>query len=66
MGATSYAHGAAMSCFMVPRFCGLVASIDALRAFAATTLHDDALVIVAARPPRTEGAGHPAKRGAAR
>ena len=41
-------------------------SIDALRTFAAATLHDDALVIVAARPPRTEGAGHAAKRGAAR
>jgi hypothetical protein len=29
-------------------------SLDALRAFASMTLHDDALVIVAARPPRLE------------
>jgi hypothetical protein len=34
-------------------------SLDALRAFAALSLHDDALVIVAARPPRVP-AVHPA------
>ena len=28
-------------------------TLDALRAFAATTLHDDALIIVAVRPPRS-------------
>jgi hypothetical protein len=41
-------------------------TLDALHAFAATTLHDDALVIVAARPPRAEAAGHAARRGAGR
>ena len=29
-------------------------SLDAMRAFAAAALHDDALVIVASRPPRPE------------
>jgi hypothetical protein len=34
-------------------------SLDALRAFAAAALRDDALVIVAARPPRGLPQGHP-------
>ncbi|HEY8042072.1 MAG TPA: hypothetical protein VIF15_19850 [Polyangiaceae bacterium] len=34
-------------------------SLDALRAFAASMLRDDALVIVAARPPRLDPAGRP-------
>jgi hypothetical protein len=34
-------------------------SLDALRAFAAATLHDDALVITAARPPRVDPTGRP-------
>ncbi|HEY8090551.1 MAG TPA: hypothetical protein VIF09_21970, partial [Polyangiaceae bacterium] len=29
-------------------------TLDAMRAFAAAFLHDDALVVVAARPPRPE------------
>jgi hypothetical protein len=33
--------------------------LEALRAFAASTLRDDALVIVAARPPRSDAAGRP-------
>lgn len=34
-------------------------SLDALHAFAAAALHDDALVIVAARPSRLDAGGHP-------
>jgi hypothetical protein len=34
-------------------------SLDALRAFAAASLHDDALVIVAARPSRLDPSGRP-------
>jgi hypothetical protein len=34
-------------------------SLEALRAFAAASLHDEALVIVAARPPRLDPGGHP-------
>jgi hypothetical protein len=34
-------------------------SLEALRAFAASALHDEALVIVAARPPRLDPTGHP-------
>ena len=34
-------------------------SLEALRAFAAMVLHDDALVIVAARPPRLDASGRP-------
>jgi hypothetical protein len=34
-------------------------SLDALQAFAAASLHDDALVIVAARPARLDAAGRP-------
>ncbi|MGD0529779.1 MAG: hypothetical protein ABSE49_31880, partial [Polyangiaceae bacterium] len=34
-------------------------SLDALHAFAAATLHDDALVIVAARPSRLDATGRP-------
>ena len=34
-------------------------SLEALRAFAATTLRDDTLVIAAARPPRVDAAGRP-------
>jgi hypothetical protein len=34
-------------------------SLEALRAFAAASLHDEALVIVAARPARLDPAGHP-------
>ena len=41
-------------------------SLDALRTFAAATLHDDAMVIVAARPPRADASGHPSRRGAPR
>ena len=36
-------------------------SLDALRAFATATLRDDALVIVAARPPRPEPRPGPAR-----
>ncbi|HEY1693154.1 MAG TPA: hypothetical protein VGG39_13390 [Polyangiaceae bacterium] len=36
-------------------------TLDTLRAFAAATLHDDALVIVAARPPRPEIHANPAR-----
>jgi hypothetical protein len=34
-------------------------SLDAMQAFAAATLHDDALVIVAARPSRLDASGRP-------
>lgn len=34
-------------------------SLDALRAFAAATLRDEALVVVAARPPRLDAQGRP-------
>jgi hypothetical protein len=34
-------------------------SLDALRAFASASLHDDALVIVAARPARLDPSGRP-------
>ncbi|HEY4014423.1 MAG TPA: hypothetical protein VGM06_13870 [Polyangiaceae bacterium] len=42
-------------------------SLDVLRAFAAAALHDDALVIVALRPPRSDDhASKPARRDAGR
>jgi len=34
-------------------------SLDVLQVFAAASLHDDALVIVAARPSRLDAGGHP-------